>query len=306
MAKTNRFPFTYITGKIVPSAKATVPVGSKAVQYGLGCFSGIRGNWNGSELFLFRDEDHFKRLKESAKILGMTLKMTYPQFQKVLKDLLKKNKVKGDIYIRPTLYARTELLSPRFDNPDDDLSIYIISLKDYFDTSKGLNCCVSSWRRFDDDSISSKAKITGAYCNSALAKTEAIANGYDEPLFLNRDGKVCEASGANIFGIKDGVVYTPPLASNILNGITRRSVIELLKEEMGLEVREESIDRSTLYTFDEIFLCGTAAKIAFISSVDQRKIGTGKMGKVSKEIKELFEKASTGQHSNYLKWCNKY
>jgi len=276
----------------------------KAVQYGLGVFSGIRGHWNEKEknLYLFRADDHFKRLKESALITGMTLKMTYPQFLKVVSELIKKNKAKGDIYIRPTLYAASTKLTPRFDNTDDDLALYMISLKDYFSSANGLSVCVSSWRRFDDDAISSKAKITGGYSNSALAKTDAVKNGYDEPIFLNRDGKVCEASGANIFGIKNGEVYTPPLSANNLNGITRRSVIELFENEMGLRVREENIDRSMLYTFDELFFTGTAAKISWIREVDQRKVGNGKMGKYSKQLLELFNKITNGEVPKYSRW----
>lgn len=299
------FPYTYIRKKIVPTSKAVIPIQAKAIQYGLGCFSGIRGFWNSKKknLYIFRMDDQFKRLEESAKILGMQLDMDYPKFKNLVFELLKKNKVKEDVYIRPTLYAGSIKLTPRFDNEDDDLAIYMMSLKDYFSTTKGLNVCISSWRRFDDDVFSTKAKMTGAYASSALAKTEAISNGYDEPIFLNRDGKVCEASGANIFGIKDGIVWTPPLSSNNLNGITRRSLIELMRNEMKIEVREENFDRSMLYTFDELFLSGTAAKVAYISHVDKRKIGNGEIGEITKKAKDLYDKAALCNLTNYEKWC---
>lgn len=299
------FPYSYIRKKIVKIKDANIPIQSKAIQYGIGCFSGIRGFWNPKKknLFLFRPEDHFKRMQESAKILGMALNYNFPQFIKIVTELLHKNKVKEDVYIRPTLYAGSLKLTPRMDNESDDLAIYMISLKDYFNTEKGLNVCVSSWRRIDDDVLSVKAKSTGAYASSAVAKTEAIENGFDEPIFLNRDGKVCEASGANIFGVKDGEVWTPPLSSNILNGITRRSLIELLKNEMDIKVREENFDRSMLYTFDDLFLSGTAAKVAFISHVDRRQIGSGKMGKITKELKDLYDQASSGALPAYEKWC---
>ena len=289
---------------MTPIAKAHVPIMCKAVQYGLGIFSGIRGHWNAKDknLYLFRPEDHFRRMQEAAKITGMKLNLAYPEFIEIIKNLIKKNKAKEDVYLRPTLYAASTKLTPRFDNDDDDLAIYMISLKDYFSSSNGLNVCVSSWKRVDDDAISSKAKITGAYCNSALAKTEAINNGYDEAIFLNRDGSVCEASGANIFGIKDGVVWTPPLSANSLNGITRRSVIELFKNELNLEVREESFDRSMLYNFDELFFTGTAAKVTAIASVDKRKIGTGKTGKHTKKLLTLFTKITNGEMPEYKKW----
>lgn len=299
------FPFAYIRKKICKTKDANVPIQAKAIQYGIGCFSGIRGFWNPRKknLYLFRLKDHFERLEEGAKILGMQLEVNFEKFKKILFELLKKNKVKEDVYIRPTLYSGSTQLTPRFDNENDDLAVYMISLKEYFKSGDGLNVCISSWRRFDDDVFSVKAKMTGAYASSGLAKTEAIKNGFDEPIFLNRDGKVCEASGANIFGVKDGVVWTPPLGSNILNGITRRSLITLLRSEMGISVREENFDRSMLYTFDELFLSGTAAKITPIRSVDRRLIGNGKAGKISRQLNELYTKAALCELKGYEKWC---
>ncbi|MBU1152300.1 branched-chain amino acid transaminase [Patescibacteria group bacterium] len=302
MAK--EFPQAYLNGKYIDSKKALIPVQCKAVQYGLGIFSGIRGHYNPRKknLYLFRLREHYNRLKESAKIVQMKFNYSYPQFEKIILDLIKKNKAKEDIYLRPTLYASSTSLTPRFDGNNDDLAIYMISLKDYFNSTKGLSVCISTWRRLDDDSISTKAKITGTYANSALAKTEAIQNGYDEAIFLNRDGKVCEASGANLFGIKDGVVYTPPLSANNLHGITRRSAINLLRNDLGLEVREENFDRSTLYVFDELFFTGTAAKIASIAQVDKRKIGNGKLGPVTKKLKEILDKIAIGDSEKHQKW----
>lgn len=298
------FPYSYIRGKICHIKNAVVPIQSKAVQYGLGIFTGIRGHYNPKKknLYLFRLKDHFIRLQESAKIAGMQFSLTYPKFERTILDLIKKNKAKEDIYLRFTLYASSTKLTPRFDNENDDLAIYIISLKDYFDSNHGLNVCISSWRRVDDDAISTKAKITGSYANSALAKTEAVKNGYDEAIFLNRDGKVCEATGANIFGIKNNVVITPPLSANNLHGITRRCLAEIIKNELNLELKEEEFDRSTLYTFDELFFTGTAAKITYISSVDRRKIGTGQMGKYTKSLKKIFEEIVVGEIPKYSKW----
>ena len=304
MATTSSFPYSYIRKKICETEEATVSIQCKAIQYGLGVFTGIRGNYNPKKknLYLFRMEDHFQRLVEAAKITGMKFAYSYAEFKKIIIDLVKKNDIKEDIYIRPTLYAASTKLTPRFDNEDDDLAIYIISLKNYFDTKKGLNVCISSWRRFDDDTISTKAKVTGGYANSALAKTEAIQNGYDEALFLNRDGKVCEASGANIFAIKNGTIYTPPLSANNLNGITRRSLLEIFSKELNLQVREEEIDRSMLYTYDELFLTGTAAKIAWISHVDKRKTGKGEQGPITKKIQKLFNEITAGDNKKYSKW----
>ncbi len=304
MAISKTFPFAYIRKKICKIEDAVVPIQAKAIQYGLGCFSGVRGFWNSSKenLYLFRLQDHFIRFAESAKILGMQLDLNRAQFEEVVIDLLKKNKVKEDVYIRPTLYSGSTQLTPRFDNEGDDVAIYMISLKEYFAAGEGLNVCVSSWRRFDDDVFSVKAKMTGAYASSALAKTEAIKNGFDEPIFMNRDGKICEASGANIFGIKDGEVWTPPLGSNILNGITRRSLLTIF-ESIDVRVREENFDRSMLYTFDELFLSGTAAKVVSVRSVDRRLIGNGKEGHLTRKIGDLYTKAALSDLKEFKHWC---
>ena len=300
-----QFPYTFIRKKFVKTAEATVPIQCKALQYGQGVFTGVRGNWNDKDknLYLFRLEDHFKRFQEAAKIMAMRLPYTYPKFKKLTIDLIKKNKAKGSIYLRPTLYSASTALTPRFDNPDDDLAIYMIPLQNYFDAAKGLNTCISSYRRIDDDVLSTKAKSTGLYASSAIAKTEALRNGYDETIFLNRDGKVCEASGANIFGVKNGVVWTPPLGSNILDGITRRTLIELIKNELDMELREENFDRSMLYSFDELFLSGTAAKVSWIKSVDKRPIGSAEMGRLTKKLQTFLDQAMTAELPCYEKWC---
>ncbi|MFA7685796.1 MAG: branched-chain amino acid transaminase [Candidatus Gracilibacteria bacterium] len=301
------FKYAYIRKQVCLLKDASIPIQSKAVQYGLGVFTGIRGNWNPKtkNLYLFRLEDHYDRLKEASNITGLHFDHTYQSFKKIITDLIKKNQAKEDIYLRITLYAGSTQITPRFDNEDDDMAVYMISLKDYFHTDEGLNVCISSWRRIDDDAISTKAKITGSYSNSALAKTEAIRNGYDEALFLNRDGKICEATGANIFGIKKGIVFTPPLSANNLNGITRRSILELFKKEMKLEIREEEIDRSTLYIFDELFLTGTAARIAWIKSVDKKTIGNGEKGPIAAKIQTLFKDVTSGKNKKYQKWLTK-
>jgi branched-chain amino acid aminotransferase len=299
-----KYQYAFIRGKVCKMSEAVVPVQCKAIQYGLGIFTGIRGHYNASRknLYLFRLKDHFKRLQESAKITGMKFNFSWEKFEKTIIELVKKNKAREDMYLRVTLYASSTKLTPRFDNEDDDLAIYMISLKDYFHTTGGLNVCVSSWRRVDDDVISTKAKITGAYANSALAKTEAVSNGYDEAIFLNRDGKVCEASGANIFGVKNGVVYTPPLSANNLGGITRRSIIEIIENDMGMKIKEEEIDRSTLYVFDELFFTGTAAKITQIKSVDKRIVSDGKMGKTTKLLIDKFNQINIGENPKYFHW----
>lgn len=302
MSKT--FPYTYIRKKIVKTSQALIPIQAKVVQYGLGCFSGIRANYDpkNKNLFIFRLDEHYKRLKNSSKILGMKFELTSRKFANLIINLAQKNKIREDCYIRPTIYSASTLLTPRFDSGDDDLAIYMISLKNYF-AKEGLDVCVSTWRRIDDDALSIKAKVTGSYANAALAKTEAIKSGYDEGIFLNRDGKVCEAGSSNIFLIIDGEVYSPPLGSNNLNGITRNSLIELFRHKMGISVREESVDRSMLYMADELFLCGTAAKVAWIRSVDKRVVGNGKIGRITSQISNIYEQILRCHDQKYQKWC---
>ncbi len=298
------FPYSYLNKKICKTRDAKVPIQCKALQYGLGSFTGIRGYWvpKDKNLYLFRLEDHYARLKNSAKILRMKFDLTYPKFQKIIIDLIKKNRIKEDIYIRPTLYCASTAITPRLGNPDDDLAIYIISLKDYFSSNKGLNVLISSWRRVEETAIPIKAKPTGAYINSALAKTEALDKGFDEAIFLNQDKTICEATGANIFGITSSRIFTPPLTANNLDGITRRSVIEILKKHLRLPVQEKSITMRTLRSFDELFITGTAAKITFIRSVDRRLIAKGKKGPITKEIEKIFNDITSNTHSLSKKW----
>jgi len=299
------YPYAFIRGKICKTQDATIPIQSKAVQYGQGCFTGIRANWSADrkQLYLFRFDEHYERLKHSSGILGLKFGYSKKAFLELVAQLVQKNKVREDAYIRPTIYSASTQLTPRFDNPDDDLAVYMISLKDYFDTNAGLETCISSYRRIEDDVLSVKAKSTGGYVASAVAKTDAIRNGYKEPIFLNREANVCEASGANIFMVRDHELWTPPLSANILDGITRRTLIELADTELGLRVREENFDRSMLLSADELFFSGTAAKLAWIKSVDQRKIGSGNIGKYSKKLKELLMKASMAELAGYEHWC---
>lgn len=303
MSKT--FPHTYIRGKIHKTKDAVVPIQAKVVQYGLGVFSGVRGQWNAKDkqLYIFRLKDHFDRLVTSAKITGMKFKMSYSQFEKTVIDLAKKNKIKEDFYIRPMIYSASTKLTPRWDAGDDDLVIYMISLKDYYSSDKGLNVGISTWRRLDDDAVSLKAKISGSYTNAAFAKTEAVAHGYDEAIFLNRDGNVCEASSANIIGILDGVAITPPLGSNNLNGITRKTLIEIMENDLSMRVKEQPIDRSMLHIFDELFFCGTAAKVTSIASVDGRKVGNGKPGPTTQKLAKLLDDALYGRSEKYKSFC---
>lgn len=302
MAK--HFPYTYMKGKFCRSEKALIPIQCKVVQYGIGFYTGMRGHWDpaAKNIYLFRLKDHYNRLKNASKITGMKFPLTYQKFEELIKKLIKKNKAKEDIYIRPTVYSPSLDLTPRFTNEGDDLAIYMISLKNYFPQDKGLSVGISSWRRVDHDMIAINAKTTGSYVNGAFAKTEVLKKGYDEAIMLNRDGNICEATGANIFAVKGSKIYTPPLTSNNLNGITRRTIIELIEKELGQKVIEKDISSAQFLKMDEIILCGTAAKVAWVKTVNGKKVGTGKQGAISKTLQTLIDQASRGLLPKYKKW----
>jgi len=297
----NALDFCYFEGKICKTKDANVNIQTHALQYGTGCFEGIRAYKHKKKFFLLKCNEHYKRLAVSAKILGMKLPMSPEEATEITIDLIKKNKPDTGIYIRPILYKSSLELGPKFCDIDEDFAIYMISLGDYLDTKKGLNVMVSSWRRVSDNAIPSRAKVTGSYVNSALARTEAIKNGYDEAIFLNEDGKVAEGSAENIFIIRNKKLITTDSTSNILEGITRKSIIDIARNiELDFEMR--TISRTELYAAEEIFFTGTGAQVAPVTFVDGRKIGDGKMGKITSKIQKIFFDACVGKIGAYEDW----
>lgn len=301
----NTFPYAFIRGEITPIEKALIPIQAKVVQYGLGCYTGLRAHWDGENLYLFRLEEHFERLKNAAKILGMHFPYDYEKFKETLITLIKKNGAKEDIYLRITLYCASTKLTPRLNNPDDDLAIYLISLKDYFDSNKALNIGITKYARIDNDMIPIEAKSTGSYINSALAKSDALSQGYDECLFLNRQGHVCEASGANIFAIHNNTAITPPLTDNILNGITRKTLIQLLKDELNIPTQERSLLPEELTKFEELFFCGTAAKITAIATINKQPIAGTPPYPTIKRLQSLLDDIFRNKLKKYSHWLTK-
>jgi len=295
------FPFAFIRGEITPIENATISIQSKAVQYGLGCYTGMRAHWDGENLQLFRLEDHYKRLKNASAKLNMHFPYDYPKFRETIIQLLQKNEVKEDAYLRINLYCASTQMTPRFNNPDDDLAIYLISLKDYFNSTQSLNVRISDYVRIDNDMIPIEAKSTGSYINSALAKTQALSEGYDECLFLNRQGHVCEASGANLFAIKNNTATTPPLSDNILNGITRDTIITILKNELNIETQEQTILPNQLTEFDELFFTGTAAKITSIASINKASLKSSDTP-TAKKLQSLLDDTFRNKLPQYSHW----
>ena len=294
----------FFKGDFVPLAEARVSICAKALNYGLGCFEGIRGYWNsnGSQLYLFRAKDHYQRLKDSSHILQMQLVYSVEEMVEITVDLCRRNGHREDAYVRPIVYNDSEQLSPIMTREDNQFAIYTFPLRDYLDT-KGVTACVSSWWRVSDNMIPPRAKPTGAYLNSALARGEAKANGFDEAILLSRDGYVTEASAEHIFLIRDGKLITPTVQSDNLEGITRRTIVEIARAELGREVIERNVPRTELYVADEAFLCGTGAEITPVVEIDRRKVADGNVGSITRELQELFFKVVRSDIAKYSHWC---
>lgn len=296
--------FAYFEGRIVPYSEAKVGVMTHALNYGTGCFGGIRGYWNEEEnqLFVFRVHDHFRRFLQSAKILMMDLGRSEEDLSNTVLELLRAEGYQEDSYVRPLAYKADELIGVRLHGLRDEITMFAVPFKRYVDNEEGVHVTVSAWRRVGDNAIPARGKITGAYINSAFIKTDAMLAGYDEAIALNREGHVAEGSAENFFMLRDGVVVTPPVNDNILEGITRRTIMTLLRDDLGMDVMERSIDRSELYVADELWFCGTGVQIAAITKVDHRAIGTGKMGPLVGELRELYFDVVRGRVPKYRHW----
>ncbi len=298
-------PYAYFKKEIVPLAEAKIGIMTHAFNYGTGVFEGIRGNWNAEEeqLYVFRIKEHFDRLRKSCKIMQIDFPYETEELISLVTKIAEMSGYREDVYLRPLAYKSGEVLGVRLHDLEDDFLIFIAPFGPYLDIEKGARCQTSSWRRVADTGIPARAKITGIYANSALAKTEAQLNGFDEAIMLDERGHVSEGSGENIFVVMDGRIITPPPSSDILVGITRETVITLAREELGIDVVERDIDRTELYTADECFMTGTAAHVTPVVELDRRAIGGGKMGSVTAELVKLYFEIITGKNAKYAHWC---
>jgi branched-chain amino acid aminotransferase len=294
----------YRGGEFVPYADTKVGVLAHGLNYGTGCFEGIRGYWNAKagQLYFFRLLEHYERLAASAKLLLMGLPESPERLCARTAELARLNNFRQDLYVRPLAYKSAEEIGVRLHNVSHEFTISAVPHKAYFDSSIGLRACISSWRRIDDNVAPARAKLTGVYVNSALAKTEAVSNGFDEAIMLNKEGHVAEGSAQNIMIVRNGMVITPPVSDGILEGITRRTIIELCQKDLNVEVVERSIDRSELYVADEVFLVGTAVEVTPVIEVDHRPVGTGKVGPKATTLREMYRKATVGELSGYRHW----
>jgi branched-chain amino acid aminotransferase len=296
--------YAYFHKQFVPLSQAKIGVMTNAFHYGTAIFEGIRGNWNSEQkqIYLFRLREHYQRLHNGCRILKIDLAYTIDELCQITVKLVEMCHFEEDVYVRPLAYKSAERLGVRLHDVEDDFLAFVIPWGPYLDVDKA-RCGISSWRRPDDNVIPPQAKITGLYVNNALAKSEAIENGFDEAIMLTPNGHISEGSGENIFLVLDGKLVTPASHSNILTGITRDTVIKLAQNELGIETIERQVDRSELYLAEECFLTGTAAHITPIAEIDYRKIGNGEIGDITKKLQQLYSQVIRGNNPKYLDWC---
>ena len=293
----------YFDGQYIPLHQARIGILTHALHYGTGVFEGIRAHWDepAQELFIMRPIEHFERWKQNCGILRIQVPLSPEQLCAITAELMRRNQFHTNLYVRPLAYKSAERVGV---SPDDQDSWFIVALPfgEYLHAENGLHAGVSSWRRIEDNAIPARAKICGAYVNSALATDEARQSGFDEAIFLNESGHVAEGATCNLFMVRKGKLVTPPATENLLEGITRDSIMELAQRELGLPVIERPIDRSELYICDELFLTGTAVGIAPIARVDHRPVKNGTIGPVARQLQQLYFDATRGHLSSYRKW----
>lgn len=296
--------YAYFKGQIVPYADAKIGVMTHAFNYGTGVFSGVRGYWNEEEeeLFIFRPKDHFTRFLNSLKIMVMEHDFDQEKLTAILIELIQKEGYRQDIYIRPLAYFADEIIGVKLHDLRTEITMFSVPFDKYISNDTGAHVTFSSWRRLDDNMIPARGKITGAYVNTAFIKTDAVRAGFDEAIVLNQDGHLSEGSAENLFMFRNDQLVTPPVSDNILEGITRNTVMQLAREELGLEVVERSIDRTEVYICDEFFMTGTAAQVTAITKVDHREIGSGEMGPVASQLRTLYNDVVRGKISKYRDW----
>jgi branched-chain amino acid aminotransferase len=275
-----------------------------ALHYGTAVFEGIRAYWNEekNQLFLLQAAAHYDRMRRSANVMRMQLPYSTEELVNFTLELLRRNEFKSDVYVRPLLYTSSEEIGVRLHNLNRSFFIYAAPFGKYVEIEAGIRCMVSSWRRVPDQSLPARAKISGAYAQSALAKSEAVEDGFDEAIVLTVDGHVSEGSAENLFMLKDGEFVTPPVTDDILEGVTRQLLIKVIEDELNKPVRERSIDRTELYTCDELLLCGTGAQISPVIEVDRRPVGNGKVGEFTQELQSIYFGAVRGETPKYKDW----
>lgn len=297
----NFLPVAYFKNQFVPFESANLSIATHALHYGTGAFGGLRGipdPQNSEQILLFRLDRHCQRLSNSAKFLLYDL--SADKVNNIIVDFVKKNKPTQSFYIRPLVYTSDLGISPRLHNIEKDFFVYGLELGDYL-SPDGVSCRISSWYRQEDRSLPLRGKISGAYITSSLAKTEAVESGFDEAILLNSQGKVSEASGMNIFLVRNGELITPGFDQDILEGITRDSVIKIARD-LGIKVVERAVDKSELFIAEEVFLSGTAAKVTPVKRVETYELP--KNGQITQKIKDKLVAITENRDEQYQDWVS--
>ncbi len=292
----------FFHGRIMPLAEAQVSVATHALQYGTGCFEGIRAYWNEGRqnLYLLKAAEHYERFEDSCRMIRITCPYSVEHLLEATRALLKTGGFRQDVYIRPVAFKASQVIKLTLRDLRDDVAIYAVPMGNYIDVD-GLRAMVSAWVRVSDNAIPARSKLTGSYVNMALASDDAHEKGYDEAILLGADGHVSEGAGSNLFMVRRGTLITPPVTADILEGITRSIVMELAKEK-GIPVAERPIDRTELYLADEVFLTGTGAQIAPITEIDGRMIGSGCRGPVVERLQDVFFQTVRGDNPDHQDW----
>jgi branched-chain amino acid aminotransferase len=295
----NFLPIAYFKGQFVPFEQATVSIATHALHYGTGAFGGLRGipnPTNPDQVLLFRLDRHAARLSSSARFLHYDLPAQ--KIRDTIVEFVKQNQPRSSFYIRPFVYTSDLGIAPRLHNIEHDFFVYGLELGDYL-SADGVSCRVSSWCRQEDRSFPLRGKISGAYITSSLAKTEAVDSGFDEAILLNTQGKVCEATGMNIFMVRNGTLYAPGVEQDVLEGITRDSILTIART-LGIPVVERPIDKSELFIADEVFLCGTAAKVTPIKQIENYKLSPDRP--LTMKFKEILTSITEGRNDQFKDW----
>ncbi len=296
--------YAYFEGHIIPMGEAKISIATHALHYGTACFEGIRGYWNEDQqqLYLLKLREHYERMADSWKVLRMSPKESVDELCNITVELVRKHGFRQDVYVRPITYKASCTIRLMLTELDDNTAIYTFPMGNYVNITSGLNVCTSSWRRANSNAMPVRAKVTGAYVNSSLAVDDAKAAGFDEAIMLTHDGYVSEASSCNLFILRNGRLVTPALSEDILEGITRNSLMELIRKDFNIPIEERRIDRTELYSAHEIFLCGTGVQVSPVASVDRRLVGDGRPGTLTMQLQERYLAACRGETEKYRVW----
>jgi branched-chain amino acid aminotransferase len=293
----------YFEGDYVPLRDAKVSIMTHAFMYGTATFEGIRGYWNADQgtLYVLFLREHVERIRSSAKMLLMEDLPSADELAAIVLETVRRNAFTEDVYIRPSFYKSTKAIGVRLHHLDHELYVITTPFGNYIDTEKGVRIMSSSWRRNADEALPARGKIVGGYVNMAFQKSEAELNGFDEALVMTPDGHASEGSAANLFVVRDGVLLTPPVSDDILEGVTRKAILRLA-QDLGYPTEVRSIDRSELYVCDEIFLVGTGVQVSPVIEIDHRAVGMGALGPITKAISERYFAAVRGTLDEYRSW----